>query len=258
MDDLAVLQLALRSTAVLVRVSLIFAFLPILGEDFTPPRVRVLIAAGLTVCLIPVVPVDAGALPETTGQLLVMMIPEFLLGLLMGLTARLVFSAVQFAGQFAGEQIGFGIANVIDPTNSQQISITAQLYFLFSLLMFLALNGHHILIRALVRSFEIVPLFSLHISSELVDFMNGQVLQMFAVAAMIAAPVVAAMLLSNLALGLVCKAVPQINIFIESFPIHIGLGLLVLGLTFGSLGALLATRFTRLDQDLNTLLQLLK
>ncbi|NUP88735.1 MAG: flagellar biosynthetic protein FliR [Candidatus Sumerlaeia bacterium] len=258
LDDAALMTFALTATAILIRVSLIVTFLPVLGEDFAPVRVRALLALALTACLIPVVPVHAGALPETTGELAVLMIPEFILGLLLGLTARLVFAAVQFAGQLAGEQIGFGIASIFDPVNNAQISIVAQLYYLFSILIFFAIDGHHLLLGALVQSFEIVPLFSVNLPGSLLGFFGREVAHMFTLAVIIAAPIMAAMLLSNLALGLVSKAVPQINIFIESFPIHILLGLTILGLTFGAFGALLATQFTRLDGALGQLLQLLQ
>lgn len=258
LTDEAAVALALRATAVLVRVGMILALLPIFGETFAPARVRALVALGLTACLVPVVPVDPAAMPTTLGGLALALLPEFLLGLAIGLTARMVFAAVQFAGQLAGEQIGFGIANVIDPSNSAQISITAQIYYLFALLLFLALDGHHVLLAALVGSFEVVPMFTVRVSDELIGFLCGEVLHMFRLAVMIAAPVVAAMLLSNLALGLIAKAVPQINIFIESFTIHIILGLFLIGATFTALGVLLATEFTRLDAGLGTVLQLLR
>ncbi|MBN1478013.1 flagellar biosynthetic protein FliR [Candidatus Sumerlaeota bacterium] len=258
LEDPQFLSLALSATAIFARVTLIFAFMPLLGEAFMPVRVRILLCLGITACLLPTVSVDITTLPTTLGGFTLVLIPEFLLAMTLGLTAKLVFAAVQFAGQAAGEQIGFGIANVIDPTNSSQISITAQAYFLFSLLLFLALDGHHILLGALVASFEVAPLFSVSLGPEIFQFINDEVAHMFALAVMIAAPILVAMLLVNMALGLIAKAVPQINIFIESFPIRIALGLLIMALTFGALGALLADEFARLDLNLGRALQLMQ
>jgi flagellar biosynthetic protein FliR len=255
--DAALVALALRAMAILTRVGMIVAMLPIFGEAFTPAKIRVMIVLALTACLLPTVPVDTAAMPGSVGALALALLPEFMLGMAIGLTVRLVFAAVQLAGQMAGEQMGFALANVVDPSNSQQISITAQAYYLFALLFFLAMNGHHILIGALVRSFDAVPLFTVHVSGPLVEFFVAQIGHAFVIAVMIAAPIVVAMLLSNLALGLISKAVPQINIFIESFSIHIFLGFLLMGLTFSAVGVLLATQFARLDSDLGKLLQLL-
>lgn len=257
MDEAALLTLSLQATAVLVRVAMIMAFLPVFGEDFTPMKVRAGLALALTACLLPAVGPNTANLPETTPQLVGAMVPEFIFGMTLGLCARLVFAAVQFAGQLAGEQIGFGIANIFDPVNNAQISIIAQLHYLFSILIFFAIDGHHLFLTALVRSFEIVPLFSVNLPGELVGFMGREVAHMFTLAVVISAPILAAMLLSNIALGLVSKAVPQINIFIESFPIHILLGLVLLSVSFGALGALLATQFTRLDGVFGQLMQLL-
>jgi flagellar biosynthesis protein FliR len=257
MDETALLTLALQATAVLVRVAIVLAFLPVLGEDFAPVKVRAALSLALTACLLPIVGPGMTHLPETTPQLIGAMVPEFIFGMMLGLCARLVFAAVQFAGQLAGEQIGFGIANIFDPVNNAQISIIAQLHYLFSILIFFAIDGHHLFLSALIRSFEIVPLFTVHLPSELVGFMGREVAHMFTLAVVISAPVLAAMLLSNIALGLVSKAVPQINIFIESFPIHILLGLVLLSVGFGALGALLATQFARLDGVFSQLMQLL-
>jgi len=125
-DDPAVTALALKALAIFARVSIILFFLPIYGEDLTPRRVRVLMALALTACLLPVVPGPPPAFPRTMIGAALALLPEVFLGLTMGLVARLTFAAVQVGGQMAGEQIGFGIANVIDPTNSAQISVPAQ------------------------------------------------------------------------------------------------------------------------------------
>jgi flagellar biosynthetic protein FliR len=256
-DVETLLSIGLRGLAILSRVGFILFFMPVLGEAFTPVRARLLLALGLSACLVPVVDVDLSLMPTSITGLALALMPEFILGFALGLIARMVFAGVQFAGQFAGEQIGFGIANVIDPTSSAQISITAQVYFLFALLFFLALNGHHILISALVVSFEMVPLFTVHLPWELLTVFNDNALNMFALGVTLAAPITAATLIANLSLGLVAKAVPQINIFIESFPIRIALGLFIMGVTFTAVGVLLADQFARLDGELLKALQLL-
>lgn len=252
------LELGIRAQAVLIRVSFIIFFMPLIGDAYTPVRIRLLFALALTGVLLPVVQIDPALLPQTPMQVLFALFPEFLLGLTLGLTARLVFAAVQFAGQLAGEQIGFGIANVIDPTQSAEISIVAQTWFLFSLLFFLAIDGHHIFISAILRSFELVPLFAAQMPADLLHLMNRSVAEMFAIGILCAAPVLAAMLITNMAMGLVAKAVPQVNIFIESFPIRIALGLLIMGVTFTALGSLLAKQFTRMDHNLEAVLQLMR
>lgn len=257
-DEQFILELGMRGLAILIRVSLIITFLPVLGEDFSPRQTRALMALALTACLVPVVDVDLSTMPTSVWGVAMAVVPEFMLGAIIGLIARMVFAGVQLAGQAAGEQIGFGIANVIDPTNSQQISITAQIYYIFALLIFLTLNGHHILLGAMVRSFETVPLFSFHFSQESFNLLMNEAANMFVIGVLVSAPILAAMLLANLCLGLVSKAVPQINIFIESFPIRIALGLFIMGLTMTAVGVLLANQFSRMDTELRTLLQLVR
>lgn len=256
--DAQLLEWSLRATVILARVGMIIHFLPILGETFMPARVRALLTLALTGILLPTVPVDPAVIPSSVLGFIVAMVPELLLGMTLGLTARLIFAAVQLGGQMAGEQIGFGIANVVDPSNQSQISITSQIYYLFTLLLFLALNGHHVMLGMIYRSFEVVPLFTVNQSLGAFDFINLRVAEMYALAVIVGAPIVAAMLLANMALGLVSKAVPQVNIFIESFPIRIMAGLLIMGLTFSAVGVLLAQNINRLDADFAHVLQLLR
>lgn len=242
---------------VFTRISGLMFTMPILGSNSIPAHLRIGLAALVsfivfTVAKIP--PVDV-AMP--LGRFVIMLAGEMAIGLSVGYASQLLFSAVQFAGQLVGFQIGFGIVNVLDPTTNSQVSITSQFLNIVALLTFLSINGHHWLLAAAVRSFDLIPVLGFSPSPGLVDMITTLTANVFVLAIKLSAPVVATLLLLNVALGLIARTVPQMNVFIVGFPLQISLGLFMMGISIPIFQAILQNSFQHLFEDVIGLMKLM-
>jgi flagellar biosynthetic protein FliR len=225
---------AVNFLTVFLRISVILFLMPIFGSVNLPTVWKAGLALLLALLLSQVV--TSHPLPARSSvEVAVILGAELVLGLVLGLSVRLILTSFQMAGQFIGFQMGFTIVNVIDPQSGAQSSIMAQFSYILAIFIFLMVNGHHYLLQALVRSFELIPPGSFQLHSGMVAKMLQLSSQMFLVAFKIAAPVMTALLLTTTALGLVSKTVPQINILIVGFPLNIGIGLLLFGISMGTL-----------------------
>lgn len=228
---------------VLLRVSAIITFIPVLSERSVPVKVKA------TLCLIVSIIIYPLVLPQIPPlqnlhviELAFLMIGEALIGITIGFLARLIFAAIQLAGSIIGFQMGFAIVNVIDPASSQQVSIIAEFKYLLAMLLFLTVNAHHVFFSAIAHSYLVIQPLSFHLSGELMQFIYTVSGDMFVIALKIAAPIMAVMLFTNVGLGIVARTVPQMNIFIVGFPLQIAIGLIFLGIS--------APLFVRLTQQI--------
>jgi flagellar biosynthetic protein FliR len=241
---------------IFVRVGAILLTAPLFSSGSIPVHVKVGLSFMLAVIVFPLVSVNEGfTLPLIS--LGVAMAGEVLIGVIIGFTARLLFAAVQLAGQLVGFQMGFGIVNVIDPQTSAQVSIIAQFENIITLLTFLALNAHHWFIMAIAKSFEVVPLLTFSFTNSLMEALVQLSCDMFVVAAKVAAPIIAILLFTSVALGLLARTVPQMNIFIVGFPLKLAIGLLAVGLTLPLLSTILRNLFRGLGEDMFVLMKLM-
>jgi len=179
---------------------------------------------------------------------------EVALGLFLGFVVQFLIWAVQFAGQMVGFQMGFGIVSVIDPESGQQLSLIARYKALVALILFIVLDGHHLLLEALVYSFEILPAGSVLLSRLLFDEILRLSARIFVLGLMIGAPMMAALLLSEMGMGIVARTVPQMNIFIVGFPLKISVGLAMLALVLPYLVVFFDSRLQELARGLSDLL----
>ena len=239
---------------VLARVAGLVVGSPIFGHMLVPIRVRAGLALVLAIALagaLPPVPAPPTSILGLMGTLAV----ESALGLTLGLVAQFIFAGVLLGGQLAGIQMGFGIANLIDPQSHAQLTIVAQWQQVMALLIFLVLDIHHLLIAALLASFHTVPVGGLLMSAA---GLRGTVVlagEIFAIGVRIAAPVMVALLLANAALGVLARTIPQLNVFVVGFPVNVGVGLLMLGASLPFTFRLLAVRFGGLEPTLDSLVR---
>lgn len=225
--DISLTQLNLF-LLILVRVAAIIMAVPVLNSKNMPHLLKIGLAMAISMVLYPMLkqsqpPLVTEILPFTIG-----IVGEVSMGIIIGLSINLVFAGVQLAGQLAGFQMGFAIANVVDPATSAQIPILAQFNNLFAILVFLSLNVHHLFISAIFESFQLVPFFSFHFSGGLMDQVMLLVKNMFVIGIKIGAPIVAVMLITTVAMGIIARTVPQIHIFIVAMPLKILIGLVFL------------------------------
>jgi flagellar biosynthetic protein FliR len=242
---------ALLTTALLVlaRIGGLVVAAPVFGHLLVPHRIRAAFALALTAALVPVV-APIAAVPATVWGLAGLVAIEFIVGATLGLVAQFVFAGVQLGGQIAGTQMGFGIVNLIDPQTHSQVSVIAQWQQLLALLVFLVLDVHHLLIRALVGSFQAAPPGAVALTAASVRGVVGLSADLFAVGVRIAVPVLIALLLTNGALGVLARTVPQLNVFVVGFPLNVGVGLCVLGASLPFTFRLLESRFANLEPAL--------
>ena len=219
---------------ILLRVSIILFMLPFFGARGIPTLWKVGVSMVIAIVITPVVPIPA-RFPQTVFEITLAMIAEVIMGLSLGLGVKMLFSAVQLAGQFMSFQMGFSMARAIDPNTGVQSTALSQFLYLFTVLIFFAIDGHHMFIRALARSFSVAPPSGLSFDPGLATVLIRTSARMFLIALKIAAPIMIALFLSNLCLGIVARTVPQVNILMIGFPLNIGLGLIFFGLTLSQL-----------------------
>lgn len=206
---------------VLLRAGIVISFLPFLGTKMAPMRFKAGLAAAVALVLTPVVSI---APPD--GQIAQMVMREVVFGMVLGSMARSVFYAVDMAGQMMSNAMGLSIATVFNPEvgNSAEIS---RFYGIIAILVFLAQDAHHDLIAVFVSSYEMVPSEAIT-ARDLAAYALSTGGGFFTIAFKIAAPVIVVMLVTQLLLGFLNKAAPQMNVFFVGFPVYIFVGFLVL------------------------------
>lgn len=241
---------------VTLRTGCLLYFCPPWDSRFIPAQIRVFSILGLSLALTPVVSPFLPPFPPTwsAGALLVMR--EFLIGLTCGLVFRFLFAGIQMAGNLAAIQMGFSMATLLDPQTQAQNTILAEMLVMLATLIFLAIYGHHALLRLLVQSFQEVPLAtSISLPKSLFAYVPSLGRLMYNLAVQLLAPVLILLFLTQLALGLVARAVPQIQVMIVGFPLTIALGLFSLSVTLMWAGPLLVDQFAALKLPLAKILE---
>ncbi len=239
------------------RVAALMGSIPVFSSAQTPMQVKAGLSLTISLLVFPVVSPLGPNLPQTTIGLALLVGQEALLGFIIGFMGRLIFTAVEFGGTIIGYQMGFAAANVYDPQNQRQISLMSQFQSVFAILLFLALDAHHLFLRAIVQSYRLLPPGELDLSGGAVPFLVDLTGNMFVLAVRFSAPILALLLLSGLVLGIMSRVFPQLNVFMLSFPINIGLALLVIGLTFQMVSMLLTREFNQLGERFLYMFQLL-
>ena len=217
-----------------MRIGAMFSAAPILSARSVPIRIRVLLSFMVAAVVVPVLP-DPPAVDLLSAESLLISVYQVFIGLAMGFILQMVFSAFVIAGQSLATAMGLGFASIIDPQNGVQVPVVSQAFLIMVTLIFLALNGHLILIETVASSFHSLPVGTMVPSRDGLWKLVTWGSDMFAGGMLIALPAVAALLLVNLAFGVTAKAAPQLNIFAVGFPIMIMVGLMFMILTLPSI-----------------------
>ena len=216
---------------VLLRVGALIMFIPILGSSQVPSRIKIGLILFISIAVFPLVRSTPMHDPKGLFDLAVSLFSEITIGLAVAYSAKLLFAAVQIAGTIIDFQMGFGVVNVLDPQTETQVSITAQFHNILAILMFLALDAHHIIIGAIVESFFLINPSQINFSIFTPEIILLLFKATFLTAIKIAAPCMAILFFISVGLGLVARTVPQMNVFIVGFPLQIGVGLLMVGMS---------------------------
>ena len=242
---------------IFLRVAGIIFSAPILDTATIPVAFKAGLSLAVSVLMLPVVDAVVSVKDLSLITFVIGIVSEIGIGVTIGLSVKLLFAGIQLAGQIAGYQMGFAVANVVDPTTSVQIPILAQVYNLTAMLVFLAINAHHMFFAALVNSYTILPPLSLHFSPQLVNMMMQLAGNMFVVAIKVGAPLIAVMLMVSVGLGLIARTVPQIHIFIVGMPLKIIIGFVFMAIVAPYLTAFLIELFSSYRTTLFNLIRLM-
>jgi flagellar biosynthetic protein FliR len=222
---------------VLFRISGLLTVAPILGAATIPVKIRAAFALVLTCAVFALVPAPA-QIPDSLASLLVAGAAELLIGIAMGFALSLLFIGVEAGADLIGFQMGLGLANLVDPNTQIDTTVLSQLYVLVATLIYVLINGHLILFRALVDTFQTVPLLHARIDANVVSLLVNTLSAAFILGIRIAAPALAAIFLATLALGFISRTMPQLNILATGFPIRICLGFTLMVASFAVVGVL--------------------
>lgn len=211
----------------LVRVLALISVAPVLSHRVVPVRVKLLLGILITVLLVP--NVNAPPLTDAlSGAGIGMLVHNILVGVTLGFAVRLVFAALELAGEMIGLQMGLSFAGFFSPATGQTQNPVASFLALLALLMFVAIDGHLMLIHALAESFRLFPIEGANSAPIGLDLLVRLAADMFSIALSIALPFLAVMLLVNVVLGVLARVAPQLNLFAVGFPLTILVGLAVL------------------------------
>lgn len=222
----------------LTRILALVASAPVIGNRQVPARVKVGFAMLITFVVAPTLDIQPD-IEIASGMGMLILAQQLLVGFAMGFAMRLVFTAVEMAGDLMGMQMGLGFASFYDPVNAANNQVIAQFLGIVGALAFLSLNGHLYMLSTLAESFKVFPI-STHIPAasamHTLTLWGGSI---FSQAMRLSLPIIAALLITNLALGVLTRSAPQLNIFAIGFPITLAVGFVTLILALPYLAPML-------------------
>lgn len=220
------------------RIIALIASSPILGNRQIPVRMKISLALLLTVIIAPTLAIQPNIDPAS-AQGFIILLQQMLAGLAIGFTMRLIFTAVEMSGEIAGLQMGLGFASFYDPINASFSPVVAQFMGIIAALAFLGMDGHLYMLEALADSFRVFPISSTTPPAAALYTLAAWGSNIFTHALQLSMPVIGALLITNLALAILTRSAPQLNIFQIGFPISLAIGFATLMLSLHYLAPLL-------------------
>ncbi|WP_066399240.1 flagellar biosynthetic protein FliR [Cytobacillus eiseniae] len=242
---------------VFVRVTSFFLMMPLFSYRSIPTAAK--IGIGFFMAMIMVFTFDLPAI-EIDHNYFLLIIKEALVGLMIGFIAYLLLSAIQIAGGFIDFQMGFAIANVIDPQTGAQSPLMGQYLYTIALLFLLTVNGHHLMLDGVFYSYQFIPIDQPWIpfgDPNLAEFIIKTFNSMFIIAFQLSIPVVGSLFLVDIALGIVARTVPQLNVFVVGLPLKIGVSFIVLIIVISVLMIVISQLFETMLSTMRGLMELI-
>ena len=226
---------------------------PIIGTRVVPARVRLVLCLAISLAIVPVLPITEIA--QGFGfQTLIIGAQQLFIGMLIGLVLRLTFIVVEVAGQVIAQQMGLGFASLVDPQTGLQVPVLSQFYITLATLLFLALDAHLVMISIVAESFSAIPVGSAGINGLALEMVLEWSASLFSGAVAVALPVIIALLIVNIAFGVVTRSAPQLNIFAIGFPVIMLFGAVVCYLSLDGLSQHMKHQFDEALQLLRAIL----
>lgn len=226
----------------LARILAFIAAAPLWSSVGIPRRTRLILGIAIAVALTPGLPQMPEVQPASLSGLWILL-QQMLIGIGMGFAARIVFTAYELAGEFIGFQMGLGFATFYDPLSSSQTPVISEFFSLLALLLFLSMNGHLLYVATLAQSFSAIPVSATPLAAA--SWLNLAELgsKIFSAGLLLSLPVVVALMITNVALAVLSRAAPQLNIFALGFPITLIGGFVALGVSLNYLATPLQELF---------------
>lgn len=225
-------ELAIIWVLILTRLSMVFIFMPIFSTQGIPTQIKVIFISMLSFAFMSSGVYDASYLPETGVDILLSVLYEAINGMTIGFAIVVIMNGIYIAGQMIDMNMGFSMVNVMSATDEDSLPVTANFYYILVLITFLVINAHHMLIDAIALSLNKVPLGSLGFNLIHVKSYTELVVLTFELGFRLSMPVLITVLVSDIVLGLLSKAMPGMNIFVVGMPLKILIGLFTLVLVF--------------------------
>jgi len=232
----------------LLRIGAMLMAAPVFNTRQIPIRFRMLLAVLITLLVQPVLPAVPVVSVLSTDALMIAL-QQIIIGVALGLIMQMAFQALIFGGQVMAYSMGLGFANMMDPTNGVQVPVVAQFWLILAMLAFVMMNGHLVMISAIVDTFTVLPVATDGLTRAGIWEILSWASRMFAAGVLMAMPVIISLLLINIGMGVVSRAAPQLNIFAIGFPITLMMGFLLIWVTLPqvmtSFGSLVTEAFDR-------------
>jgi flagellar biosynthetic protein FliR len=235
---------------IFLRVTIILIFLPIFDSPNIPALFKIGLCFAVSVLFFPILKLAETPSFDEGIPLMVGIASELVMGLGIGLCVKLIFTGIQLGGELVGYQMGLSIANVFDPATGSQNSIIAEIKYIMALLVFLAIDGHHWFFRAIAESFVLVPPFGFQITGPLMNNLLAFTAKMFIISIQFSAPIVVALIFTNVSMGLIARTVPQMNVFFVAMPVNMMIGVLFIGLLFPLFVSFLISIYSNIGMDM--------
>ncbi|MFD0959495.1 flagellar biosynthetic protein FliR [Paenibacillus chungangensis] len=238
------------------RITAFFVVVPVFSSRGVPNVFKIGLSFFITLIVFLTYGFEQTMVPN--AEYVLVLLREILIGLLLGFIVYLFFAVVQTAGAFMDLQIGFAMANVVDPHTGASAPLLGYFKYMLMMLVFLMMNGHHYLLGGLMYSYEWMPLsnelFQRMMSGSVTDYLVRVFSNTFLLAVQVAAPLVVAMFLTDVGLGFLTKTAPQFNVFVIGIPLKIIVGLFLLFLLMPGMAILFEKLFSILFQSLEQLM----
>ncbi|KAB3535867.1 flagellar type III secretion system protein FliR [Alkaliphilus pronyensis] len=211
---------------ILVRVTGIFVAAPIFSRANIPMLYKICLSAAISFIMLPILINDYSIEADATLSIFFYAVSEFMIGLIIGFISFMFFSVLYLAGTIIDTQMGFGMVSVFDPQTNTQIPVMGNFYNNLLSLLFIVINGHHLLIKALVHSYFLIPIgVAFNINLDAVNLFTAIMSEIFLLAFKFSAPVLLTIFLGNVVLGILARTMPQMNVFIVGLPLKIMIGI---------------------------------
>lgn len=240
----------------LFRFSGLFLITPIFSTRIIPSRIKVGLSFLFAFITLPMI---TGSHPFPIHQMMIVIeiMRELLIGLVIGFIAYLAFAAIQLAGRFIDMRMGFAIVNVADPIHGATLPLMGQFKNVLATLLFLAINGHHIMIKAIRHSFDIIPLGGAVLTNQSIEVLLRSSADIFVLGFKIGLPVVATLFVADIILGFMARTIPQLNIFVVGLPLKILVGFIMLLLSINIVIGYTGNLFNDMFKNVYKILELL-